>query len=99
MLSVYFSIYDKIATCFTGRKFRKMVTNINLNILIFLGITSLHLASENGHHPVVELLLDIGANIVQKDNNGEFILSICLCINLIIRKCLSIILFIHVLYI
>ena len=53
--------------------FRK-VTNINLNILKYLGKTSLHYASKNGHQSVVELLLDRGANIDQKNKNGEFIL-------------------------
>ncbi len=61
--------------------FRK-VTNINLNVLNYLGRTSLHIASISGHQPVVELLLDRGANIGQKDDiPGEFILSIYLCIH------------------
>ncbi len=56
--------------------FRNKVTNINLNILNCLGETSLHLASEEGHQPVVELLLDRGSNIDQGDFRGEFISSI-----------------------
>ena len=60
----------------------KKVTNINLNILNYLGRTSLHYASENGHQPVVELLLDRGADIDQKDKYGEFILFIHLCIHM-----------------
>ncbi len=57
------------------------MTNINLNVLNYLGFTSLHLASEGGHMSVVELLLDWGANINQKDDlYGKFILSIYLCI-------------------
>ncbi len=52
------------------------VTNINLNVLKYLGMTSLHFASRNGHQSVVELILDRGANIDQKNNYGEFILSI-----------------------
>ncbi len=59
-----------------------MVPNITLIILQYLGMTSLHFASRNNHKPVVELLLDRGANIDQKDNKGEFILSICHTINL-----------------
>ena len=51
------------------------VTNINLNVLNYLGSTSLHLASYDGLHSVVELLLDRGANINQKNDHGEFILS------------------------
>ena len=54
----------------------KKETHINLNILNYLGWTSIHLASLNGRQPVAELLLDRGANIDQKDNIGEFILSI-----------------------
>ncbi len=56
------------------------MTNINLNVLNYLGHTSLHYASMYDHQSVVELLLDRGANIDQKDRNGEFILSISLCI-------------------
>ncbi len=51
------------------------MTNINLNVLNYLGHTSLHLGSENGHQLVVELLLARGANIDQKNSSGEFILS------------------------
>ncbi len=58
----------------------KKVTNINLNVLNYLGSTSLHLASYDGHHSVVELLVDRGADIHQKDNDGGFISSIYLCI-------------------
>ena len=58
----------------------KKETHINLNILNYLGKTSLHYASENGHQSVAELLLDRGANIDQKDQFGEFILSIYLYI-------------------
>ncbi len=50
------------------------MTNINLNILKYLGKTSLHYASEKGHQLVIELLLDRGSDIDQKDKNGEFIL-------------------------
>ena len=75
-----FSIYDKIATCFAGKMFRKKVTNINLNVLKYLGKTSLHYASWEGHQHVVQLLLDRDANINQKANYGEFILSIYICI-------------------
>ena len=56
------------------------MTNINLNILNYLGWTSLHYASESGHQSVVELLLDRGANKDQKDISGEFISSFFLCI-------------------
>ncbi len=51
-----------------------MVPNITLIILQYLGMTSLHYASSNGLHPVVELLLDRGTNIEQADYKGEFIL-------------------------
>ncbi len=62
---------------FTEKMFRKKVTNINLNQMNYLGRTSLHWASLNGHQSVVELLLDRGSDIDQKDGfNGEFILSI-----------------------
>ncbi len=66
------------------------MTNINLNILNYLGMTSLHFASENGHQPVVELLLDKGANIYQKDDDGEFILSIYIYVFIIQFICLFI---------
>ncbi len=52
------------------------MTNINLNILKYLERTSLHFASMRGHQLVVELLLDRGSDIDQKDNRGEFISSI-----------------------
>ncbi len=40
----------------------------------------------NGHQSMVELLLDRGVDIDQKDDNyGEFILSISLCIHFIIN--------------
>ncbi len=81
MLSIYFSIYDKIATWFAGKKIRKKVTNINQSVLNYLGQTSLHKASSYGHQHVVELLLDGGPNIDQKDKKGEFIVSIYLYIN------------------
>ncbi len=58
---------------FAGKKFRKKMTNFNQNILNYLGLTSLNLASSYGHLPIVELLLDRGSNIDQKDNNGEFL--------------------------
>ena len=45
-------------------------------ILNYIGRTSLHHASENGHQPMVELLLDRGANIDQRSKLGEFNLSI-----------------------
>ncbi len=70
------SIYNKIATWFAGEKFRKKVTNIDLNKLKYLEKISLHYASRNGHQPVVQLLLDRGANIHEKDEDGEFITSI-----------------------
>ena len=70
---------------FTEKMFRKKVTNINQNVLNYLGSTGHHHESKPGHQPVVELLLDRGANIDQKDNNGGFILFIHLCINLIIN--------------
>ncbi len=69
-------IYEKIASLFAWKKFRKKVTNINLNILKYLGKTSLHYASEKGHLSVVELLLNRSSDIDQKDRLGEFILSI-----------------------
>ncbi len=58
------------------------MTKIKLNILKYLeNKTSLHYASQNGHQSVVQLLIDRGANIDQKeDNYGEFNLSIYLCI-------------------
>ena len=49
--------------------------------LNYLGSTSLHYASEKGHQHVVQLLLDRGSNIDQKNNEGECILSIYLCIH------------------
>ncbi len=52
------------------------MTNFNLNVLNYLGKTSLHLASMNGLQPMVELILDRGANIDQEDEDGEFILTI-----------------------
>ncbi len=52
------------------------MTNDNLCVSKYLGFTSLHYASMSGHQHVVELLLDRGANIDQKDNSGEFILSL-----------------------
>ncbi len=80
VLSNYFSAYDEIATWFAEIMFRKKVTNINLNIFNYLGWTSLHYASRNGHQSVVELLFDSGSNIDQKDKSGEFDLSIFLFI-------------------
>ena len=83
MISIYFDNY-KIATWFAGKKFGKNMTNINLNILKYLGKTSLHYASKNGHQSMVELLLDRGADIDQKDDKyGEFILFISLCIHIL----------------
>ncbi len=81
MLSISFSIYDKISSWFTVKKLRKKVTNINLNILNYLGDTSLHLASYHGHQDVVQLLLDRGPDIDQKNDSGEFISIIFLCIH------------------
>ncbi len=58
-----FLIYDK--------KFRENVTNLNINLLNYLGETSLHMASEMGHQSVVQLLLDRGSNIDRRNDNGE----------------------------
>ncbi len=71
----------KIASLFSGKKFRKKVTNIYLNILNYLESTSLHLASLNGNQSVVELLLDRGSNIYKKNNRREFIIFKYLSIN------------------
>ena len=49
------------------------MANINLNILNYLGSTSLHSAINNGHLSVMQLLLDRGANIDLRDRYGEFI--------------------------
>ena len=67
------------------KKFRKKIKIINLNILNYLGDTSLHLASRKGRQSVVQHLLDRGSNIVQKNKFGEFILSIYLCIYFTIK--------------
>ncbi len=48
------------------------MTNITLNVFEYLGYTSLHYASMNGHQRVVKLLLDRGSNIDQEDRDGEF---------------------------
>ncbi len=56
------------------------MTNINLNILNYLGSTILHYTSESGHKHVVELLLDRGANVDQKNIGGEF-LTFYICIH------------------
>ncbi len=71
MLSIYFFHYDKISL---GKSLGRMC------LLYYLGMTSLHVASRKGLQPVVELLLDRGANIDQKDKYGEIILSIYICI-------------------
>ena len=70
MVSVYFFTHDKIASGFTVKKFRKK----GKNVFNYLGRASLHLASEEGHLSLVQLLLKRGSNIDQKDKYGEFIL-------------------------
>ncbi len=79
VLCYLFIFYDKYLVCL--KKFKNKVT-INLHVSNYLGQTSLHWASEKGHMSMVELLLDRGANIDQKDRDGEFILSSYLCIYL-----------------
>ncbi len=80
--------YDKIASWFMGYSLERRWQILLLN---YLGQTSLHFASLNGHQSVVKILLDRGANIDQKDEDGEFINQfiyviiiqlICLCVNL-----------------
>ncbi len=71
---LFIQVYVKTASWFAGKKFRNQVININLNVLKYLGYTCLHYASEKGHLSVVELLLDRGANIDQKNKFGEFII-------------------------
>ena len=59
------------------------MTNINQDVLNYLGRTCLHYASlkKGGYQRVVQLLLDRGANIHQKEKYGEIILSIYICIH------------------
>ncbi len=63
-------------------------------------MTSLHYASLGGHQHVVQLFLDRGANIDQKDKFGEFIFSIYLCIhhtiNWSLRKSIYLLLYLMV---
>ena len=75
------SIFNKIAIWFARKKFMKKATNINVNVLNYLGSTSLHFASREGHKSVVQLLLGRAANINQKNMGGELFLSIYLCIH------------------
>ncbi len=74
MLTNFFSTYDKIDSWFTGKKFRKKLTNIILNVSKYLDI----LASEKGS--VVQFLPNRGANIDQKNRFGDLFISIYLCI-------------------
>ena len=45
------------------------------------------MASREGHESVVKMLLERGADIHQKDNNGKFILYIYIYIYLFIYVC------------
>ena len=40
-------------------------------IYLYLGMTSLHYAAEDGYTDIVKILLDHGANVNTKDNIGK----------------------------
>ncbi len=44
---------------------------ITISIWIYLGWTSLHLAVLDGYTDTVKILLDHGANVSTKDNDGK----------------------------
>ena len=41
------------------------------NIYLYLGRTSLHYATEVGYTDIVKILVDHGANVSTKDNDGK----------------------------
>ena len=58
-------------TCFSVFFIISLILDISL-----LGSTALDLASGNGHPAIVEYLLDSGANVNARDNEGKFLLYI-----------------------
>ena len=54
---------------------RNLIKKIKILILIliyfYLGSTSLHYAARNGHTEIVKILLENGANVSTKDDDGK----------------------------